>query len=125
MRSAFFRIVALQSTLACAAGGVSSTQLGAASHGPAGDRTDRPPAVASPAPLIVPRNWAPPDIDQTVPPVRSDAVCPLNKVLAEASQHAVDLVENLQSFSATEHIEHVELGKDDKHRNSKSRVFKV
>src|SRR5262249_26311285 len=41
----------------------------------------------------------------------------------EVSKHAVDLAENLQSFSATEHIEHVELGKDGKRRNSQSRVF--
>ena len=93
-------------------------------HARTANRAGTPPPVASSlVPLIVPRDWAPPDIDQSVPPVRSDASCPLNNVLAEASRHAVDLVENLQSFSATEQIQHVELGKDGKWRNSQSRLF--
>jgi hypothetical protein len=81
------------------------------------------PIASSLVPRIVPRDWAPPDIDQIVPPVNSDTSCPLDYVLAEASKHAVDLVENLQSFSATEQIEHSELGRDGKRRNSQSRHF--
>jgi hypothetical protein len=71
-------------------------------------------------PLVVPRNWAPPDIDQSVPPVRGDASCPLEGMLAGASKRALDLVENLQKFSATDHIEHIEFGKDGKPRISRS-----
>ena len=92
-------------------------------HARTAERAGTPPVALAPVPLIVPREWAPPDIDQNVPPVRSDASCPLNQVLAEASKHALDLVENLQSFSATEQIQHVELGKDGKRRNSQSRLF--
>ena len=66
--------------------------------------------------LIVPRNWAPPDIDQSVPPVDGARSCPLEGMLAGASQRALDLVENLQKFSATDHIEHIEFGKDGKAR---------
>ena len=70
--------------------------------------------------LIVPRNWAPPDIDQSVPPVDGARSCPLEGMLAGASQRALDLVDNLQKFSATDHIEHIEFGKDGKPRISRS-----
>jgi hypothetical protein len=91
-----------------------------------GRRTTRDtgtPSMASTLSLPVPRNWAPPDVDQSVPAARSDISCPLTNVLAGASKNTEKLVENLQSFSATERIEHVEFGKDGKRRNSQSRVF--
>ncbi|HXY10801.1 MAG TPA: hypothetical protein VEI52_23415 [Terriglobales bacterium] len=70
--------------------------------------------------MIVPRNWAPPDIDQSVPPVLVDASCSLEEVLAGASKRALALVDSLQKFSARDHIEHIEFGKDGKRRNSRS-----
>jgi hypothetical protein len=92
--------------------------------GRATNRAGRAQPIASAlVPRVVPRDWAPPDVDQIVPPVKSDKSCPLDNVLAEASKHAVDLVENLQSFSATEQIDHSDLGKDGKRRNSQSRHF--
>jgi len=77
-----------------------------------------------PPPLSIPsRNWAPPDIDQVIPPVHTDESCPLEAMLKGASQHAEELVDNLQRFSAIERIEHVEYGKDGKRRNSQSRIY--
>lgn len=86
--------------------------------------TARVSALPPPPPLAVPpRNWAPPDIDQVIPPVQTDESCPLETVLQGASHHAEELVENLQRFSATERIVHVEYGKDGKQRNSQSRIY--
>ena len=68
-----------------------------------------------PVPLS-PENWRPSDIDEAVPPVRTDISCPLPKILAETSRRAEELVDNLQRFSASEHIEHIEIGKNGKPR---------
>jgi hypothetical protein len=68
------------------------------------------------------RDWGPPDIDDAVPPVRTDVSCPLPRILEETSKRAQELVENLQRFSASEHIEHIELGKNGKSRNSTRQV---
>src|SRR5579859_6951 len=64
------------------------------------------------------RTWSPEDIDAVVPPVSIETPCPLDQVLHEASQQALQLVENLQRFSAKERIEHIEFGKDGKKHNS-------
>jgi hypothetical protein len=90
------------------------------------ERTEResgPPPASSALLPYSPRNWAPPDIDQSVPPVQPDSSCPLNRVLAGASKHAEELVDNLQRFSATERIDHIEFGRNGKRRNSQSGVF--
>ena len=55
------------------------------------------------APLSLP--WGPPDIDEAVPPARTDAPCPLPQILEETSKHTQAFVETLQSFSASERIE--------------------
>jgi len=60
------------------------------------------------------RSWAPPDIDQTVPPVHTDVPCPLPAILDEASHRVLELGDNLQKFSAKERIEHREVGKNGK-----------
>jgi tetratricopeptide (TPR) repeat protein len=61
--------------------------------------------------LDFPQGWAPPDIDQLVPPVRPGVSCPVHDVLSGVSARARDLMDNLQEFSATERIEHVEVDK--------------
>jgi len=75
---------------------------------------------AEPMPTSDPSNWAPPDIDVEVPPVRSDTLCPLPEILYEAGKRAQELVENLQRFAANEQIEHIEFGNRGKLRNSTS-----
>ena len=86
-----------------------------------------PPTAASaiataPSPLAHSiRSWGPPDIDQAIPQVETVS-CPLPQILKEASRHAEEMVDNLQRFSATERIDHLEFGKDGRVRNSQSRV---
>ena len=59
----------------------------------------------------------PPDIDAAIPPVINGA-CPLTKILKEASNRTLDLIESLQRFSANEQIEQIEIDKNGKRRNS-------
>jgi hypothetical protein len=53
----------------------------------------------------------PPDVDEVVPPTRTDVPCPLPKILHEASRQVEELAANLQRFSAREQIEHMEVPK--------------
>jgi hypothetical protein len=69
------------------------------------------------------QTWAPPDIDQVVPPVSPEVSCPLGEVLAGASTRVKELFENLQQFSANERVEHVELDKRGNPRSPKSATF--
>ena len=59
----------------------------------------------------------PPDIDATVPPVINGA-CPLTKILKEASNRTLDLIEGFQRFSANERIEQIDIDKNGKRRSS-------
>lgn len=77
-------------------------------------------ATATTSPGSSTRSWAPPDIDQGIPPVRADASCPLPQILKEASRHAEELVDNLQRFSATERIDDIEFRKDGRVRSSET-----
>jgi hypothetical protein len=79
--------------------------------------------TGTPLAVAAPRDWAPPDVDQTVPPARQEASCPLSGLLAEVSKHAEELVENLQRFSAKERIEHIEFGKNDETAELPNGVF--
>src|SRR5438874_9387336 len=56
--------------------------------------------------------WAPPDVDETVPAVRTDLTCPLPTILQESSRRVQEFVSNLQQFSAQELIEHTEVRKN-------------
>jgi len=73
-------------------------------------------------PEPVPTSWSPPDIDAAVPPVRSDTPCPLPQILHETSKRAQELVENLQSFAASERIDDIEFQKNGKIRRSTRQV---
>jgi hypothetical protein len=53
----------------------------------------------------------PPDVDELIPPARTDVPCPLPKLLQEASRPVEELAANLQRFSAREQIEHMEVPK--------------
>ena len=59
----------------------------------------------------------PPDIDAAVPPALKGA-CPLTKILKEASNRTLDLIESLQRFSANERIEQIDIDKNGKRRTS-------
>ena len=64
------------------------------------------------------RSWAPSDIDEAVPPVRSDVTCPLPQILKETSKHTQDFIDNLQRISASDRIEKIDIGKDGRSHNS-------
>lgn len=83
-----------------------------------------PPGVVPPLPAVSPsaRAWGPPDIDEAIPPVRTDVPCPLTQILEEASKSAQGFVDNLQSFSASERIEHIEIGNHGRPRTFISQV---
>ncbi len=53
--------------------------------------------------------WAPPDVDEEVPAVAPDVGCSVPDVRTAAGRRVVALVENLQRFTATDRVEHVEL----------------
>lgn len=59
----------------------------------------------------LPASLVPPDVDEFVPPARTDVPCPLPKLLQEASHRVEELAANLQRFSAREQIEHMEVPK--------------
>jgi len=69
------------------------------------------------------QDWAPPDIDEAVPPVKPGVPCFLPRILIEVSGRAEELWENLQQFSANERIEHVRIGKHGKQHSPKSTTF--
>lgn len=65
------------------------------------------------------REWAPPDIDASLPPVLSNgAACPLPQILKGTSNHTLDLIESMRRFSASERIEQIDIDKNGKRRNS-------
>jgi hypothetical protein len=68
------------------------------------------------------RRWGPADIDETVPPVRTDTTCPLRQILKETSKRTENLIKDLQRFSASESIEQIEIDKNGKRRNSTTQV---
>src|SRR5215469_13449363 len=69
------------------------------------------------------QEWQSDDIKETAAPVVEDATCPLAQILQDTSQRETQLVENLQSFTATEQIEHTEFRKNGKTRTSNSELF--
>ncbi len=70
-----------------------------------------PPPVAAPVPPKVTTMpevanlaWAPPDVDELAPPMEKGVACALPDVLKATRRHVTSMVENLQSFTAREHI---------------------
>jgi tetratricopeptide (TPR) repeat protein len=69
------------------------------------------------------RNWAPADIDEAIPPARSDVPCALPLILKETSRHTQDFIDNLQRISASERVEQIDIGKDGKSHNSGTQLM--
>lgn len=70
-------------------------------------RSSPEPPGASMAGLQKPyRNWTPEDIDHAVPPVAPGVACALPEVLDGAGQRIIELVQNVDRFTATEMITH-------------------
>jgi len=68
------------------------------------------------------QEWVPPDVDARVPPVIREGACPLPQILREASNHTLDLIDNMRRFSASERIEHIDFGKNGKRRHSSTQT---
>ncbi len=78
----------------------------------------------SAAPELPPRkDWAPPDIDDTKPFVIPEAVCSLPKVLKAAQKRAVQFVDTLQKFTATEEYQSVEIKRNENLEKPESRTY--
>jgi tetratricopeptide (TPR) repeat protein len=50
--------------------------------------------------------WVPPNVDDSVPPVEKAASCPLPHIVEQAGQRVLELVDNLERFTATEKLDH-------------------
>jgi tetratricopeptide (TPR) repeat protein len=69
------------------------------------------------------REWEPPDIDASLPPVLSNGdACPLLQILQGTSSHTLELIESMRRFSASEYIEQVDIDKNGKRRNSSTQT---
>lgn len=78
---------------------------------------------ATSPPVPAPRDWAPPDIDDAIPPVSTDTPCPLPQLLHDASDRVQELADNLQRFSAKERIGDADIDKNGKSHNERTSVF--
>lgn len=54
--------------------------------------------------LPLPSSWMPPDVDEKMPPVETGAACPLDEVLQKTGHRLVELVHDLNRFTATESV---------------------
>jgi tetratricopeptide (TPR) repeat protein len=85
-----------------------------------------PLSISAPAPpvgLPPKENWAPPDIDSVKPFVISGAACSLPKVMQAAAKNALEFVNSLQQFSATEEYESVEIKRNEQLESPETRKF--
>lgn len=57
-------------------------------------------------PLTENPRWVPPNVDDAVPPVETGAACPLPQIVQEAGKRVLELVTNLDRFTATERMNH-------------------
>ncbi|HEV2388801.1 MAG TPA: tetratricopeptide repeat protein [Candidatus Acidoferrales bacterium] len=71
-----------------------------------------PPPAAPPVSLPAKQPWAPADVDAEKLIAISGATCHLPEILKEAGAHAVELVTDLEKFSATEDYQAVEIGRN-------------
>ncbi len=62
--------------------------------------------AASANPLTESSRWIPPNVDDSVPPADSSVFCPLTNVVEQAEMRVLQLVDNLDRFTATERLHH-------------------
>ncbi|HKW32350.1 MAG TPA: tetratricopeptide repeat protein [Candidatus Acidoferrum sp.] len=63
-------------------------------------------AIALVTPLPLPTEWLPPDVDERVPPVESEAGCALDTVVEKAGKRVEEFIKNVDRFTATEYLDH-------------------
>jgi len=78
---------------------------------------------ANPAPPDFAAPWAPPAVDDAVPPVAADVPCAAPEILEAAARRVKELVANLEEFTATERVEHSKLDGKGKARAPETRSY--
>lgn len=91
----------------------------AAPPAPAASKPSSPADFARPSSIA----WLPPGVDEAVPLVAPGVSCPLSTVLEGAGQRMKQLADNLEKFSATEHVEHYPVDAVGGRRLPEERVF--
>lgn len=86
---------------------------------PAASQPDSHPDIARPSAV----SWLPIGVDETVPPATPGVPCALPAVLKGAGQRVKELADNLERFSATEHVEHYPVDPVGVRRFPDERVF--
>src|SRR5579864_5392089 len=86
--------------------------------------TSLPAKLPSPTAELPPKeNWAPPDVDSSHPPVAAASACSLPKIMQDAAKTAVELVSDVQKFSATEDFQSVEIKRSEQLETPEMRKF--
>jgi tetratricopeptide (TPR) repeat protein len=67
--------------------------------------------IATVTPLPLPMNWLPPDVDERVPLVDSEAACALDRVVQKTGKRVEEFVKNVDRFTATEYLDHESINK--------------
>jgi|HubBroStandDraft_6_1064221.scaffolds.fasta_scaffold00187_9 hypothetical protein len=67
-----------------------------------------PSAIPANAPAI-PGSWLPAPLDDVVPDVEPDVECPSQQILRGVGQRTTQFISDLEKFSATERVEHIDL----------------
>lgn len=75
---------------------------GTAANVSAGDALKTISTAATALPL--PSSWMPPDIDEKVPPVETGTACALDDVLQKTGERLIELVHDVNRFTATEWV---------------------
>ena len=68
-------------------------------------------------------DWLPRDVDSLVPSVQTGVACPLTQVVSGAGRRMADLVQNLEKFDATEHVQHFNVGGTGERGTPETRTF--
>ncbi len=82
-----------------------------------------PAASRTPSSVSHSLPWAPPDVDENVPPVEPGAACNLDEVLRNAGQRIQEFVSNLEQFTATESLLQETINKSGKASGSERRKY--
>jgi tetratricopeptide (TPR) repeat protein len=88
-----------------------SLQTTAADKDDAAPETKPTTSTESAIALPLPSNWLPPDVDEDVPPVKSNTPCSLDEVLQKAEKRVEEFVTNVDRFAATEFLKHESINK--------------
>jgi tetratricopeptide (TPR) repeat protein len=85
--------------------------------------SDMNAADANATALPIASNWMPPDVDEKIPSVDAAASCSVNDVVQKAGQRLMDLISDVDRFSATESLTHESINKYGVATNPEKRKF--